>query len=105
MRGRHRRGRREAPAASGDAGSRGVPCGGDLGNGGGGCSPASLGVAAGLSEGHGESCGAGRESGVGQESGAGSETVLPGVTRAPVRVPLSRRRSRVRGAASRSGLY
>lgn len=72
---------------------------------GGGSFPASLGVAAGLSEGHGESCGAGGGSGVGQESGAGSETVVPGVTRAPVPVPLPRRRSRVCGAASRSGLH
>lgn len=100
-----RRGRSEAPGASGGARRWGVPLGGDLGNGAAAVPPASLGVAAGLSEGHGESCGAGRESGVGQESGAGRETVVPGVTCAPVRVPLSRRRSRVCGAVSRSGLY
>lgn len=105
MRGRHRgagEGKRWERAAV--PGARVSPAAGDLGNGGGGSSPASLGVAAGLSEGHGESCGAGWESGVGQESGAGSETVVPGVTRAPVRVPLPCRRSHVCDAASRSSL-
>lgn len=106
MRGRHRgAGEVKCRERAAVLGAGVVPRAGDFGNGAGAVPPASLGVGAGLSEGRGESCGASRESGVEQESGAGRETVVPGVTRVPVRVLLSRRRSRVCGAVSRSGLY